>query len=64
MAELLGSSNTLPGLGNLIKIYQQDANYAGIYAVAIVSIMLTIFIDIGLYFLKKYIFKKYDLKQN
>ena len=64
MAELMGASNTLPGLGNLIKVYQQDANYAGIYAIAIVAIMLTIIIDVGLYFLKKYIAKKYALKQN
>ena len=64
MAELMGASNTLPGLGNLIKVYQQDANYAGIYAIAIVAIMLTIIIDAGIYFLKKYIAKKYALKQN
>ncbi len=63
MAELMNGNTSLPGLGNMIKIYQNAGEYNYIYAIATFVIMLTIIIDIGLYFLKKYIANKYSFNK-
>ena len=63
MAELMNGNTSLPGLGNMIKMYQNAGEYNYIYAIATFVIMLTIIIDIGLYFLKKYIANKYSFNK-